>query len=198
MISNTGFWNIEGQKFVQEHFYDSTFSDALVALAKTKNIIKSYDFGCGNGKYVQNFRNNGIQAFGYDGNPVTSNIPWCSVQDLTVDFQLEPLDFVICLEVCEHVPKEFEDILLKNVDKHVNANGTLVLSWAVVGQAGFGHVNCQNNDYVISKFESMGYTYNEIESQKLRNNVSGSWWFKDTTLVFNKNANNNNPIMSAK
>jgi len=198
MISNTGFWTFEGQKFIQEHFYDSRFSDGLVALAKTKNITKSYDFGCGNGNYVENFRNNGIEAFGFDGNPITSKIPWCSVQDLTLDFQLDPVDFLLCLEVCEHVPKEFEDALLKNVDKHVNPNGTLVLSWAVIGQDGTGHVNCQNNNYVISKFESLGYTYDEIESQNLRNNVSGSWWFKNTTLVFNKNANNNNSIMSPK
>jgi SAM-dependent methyltransferase len=186
MISNTGFWNIEGQRFEQEHAYDPLLSNALVSLAKNLRINKSYDFGCGPGKYVENFRNNGIEAFGYDGNPVTSKIPWCSVQDLTSEFQLEPLDFVLCLEVCEHVPKEFEDALLKNVDKHVKSNGTLVLSWAVVGQPGFGHVNCQNNDYVISKFQSMGYTYNETESQTLRNNVSNAYWFRNTILVFTK------------
>jgi SAM-dependent methyltransferase len=187
MISQTGFWNIEGEKFDQEHVYDSKLSDALVSLAKKLGITKSYDFGCGPGNYVKNFRKNEIEAFGYDGNPLTSKIPWCSVQDLTSEFQLKPLDFVICLEVCEHVPKEFEDALLKNLDKHVNPNGTLILSWAVVGQGGFGHVNCQNNDYVISKFQYMGYTYNESESQNLRNNVSNAYWFKNTTLVFNKN-----------
>jgi SAM-dependent methyltransferase len=186
MISQTGFWKFEGQRFDQEHVYDSKLSDALVTLAKKYNITKSYDFGCGPGNYVKNFRQNEIEAFGYDGNPITSKIPWCSVQDLTRDFQFDPVDFLLCLEVCEHVPKEYENALLKSIDKHVNPGGKLVLSWAVVGQPGTGHVNCQNNDYVISKFESMGYIYNDIESLELRNNVSNAWWFRNTTLVFTK------------
>ena len=187
MISQTGFWTIEGSKFEYEHAYDSGVSNALVSLAKKLNIQKSYDFGCGPGKYVQNFRNNGIEASGYDGNPITSQIENCSVQDLTSDFQLDPVDFLLCLEVCEHVPREYEDKLLQTIDRHVNPGGTLVLSWAVVGQGGFGHVNCQNNDYVIKKFESMGYTYDEIESLLLRSEVTNATWFRNTILVFNKN-----------
>jgi len=188
MISQTGFWIFEGQRFEQEHVYDPKLSDALVAIAKRDGIKKSYDFGCGPGKYVQKFRENGIETFGYDGNPITSRIPWCSVQDLTSDFQIDPVDFLLCLEVCEHVPKQYEDSLLRSVDRHVNPGGKLILSWAVVGQPGTGHVNCQNNDYVIQKFESMGYTYNLSESLELRNNVSNAWWFRNTTLVFNKKA----------
>ena len=187
MISQTGFWTIEGQKFDQEHVYDEKFSDALVAVAKKRQITKSYDFGCGPGNYVRNFRQNGIEANGYDGNPITSKIEWCSVQDLTGNFQLDPVDFLLCLEVCEHVPKEYEDALLNTIDRHVNSGGMIVLSWAVVGQGGFGHVNCQNNDYVISKFTDLGYTYNPDYSQFLRNSVSNAYWFKNTTLVFNKN-----------
>jgi hypothetical protein len=188
MISDTGFWNIEGQKFDKEHVYDPKLSDAIVSLAKSLNIKKSYDFGCGHGKYVQNFRSNQIETYGFDGNPLTSKIPNCSVRDLTSDFQLDPVDFLLCLEVCEHVPKQFEDSLLETIDRHVNPRGTLVLSWAVIGQGGFGHVNCQNNDYVISKFISMGYSYNEVVSKELRNNVSNNaFWFRNTILVFNKN-----------
>jgi len=163
------------------------FSNALVKFASKLNIKKSYDFGCGPGMYVNNFRKNGIEAVGYDGNPITSTIPNCNIQDLTSNFTLNPVDFLLCLEVCEHVPKQFENALLKNIDKHVNPRGTLVLSWALVGQSGFGHVNCQNNDYVISKFQSMGYTYNHTESLELRKNVSNAWWFRNTTLVFTKN-----------
>jgi hypothetical protein len=189
MISDTGFWNIEGSRFDKEHVYDPKLSSALVSFAKSLNIKKSYDFGCGHGKYVEKFRSQQIEASGFDGNPLTSKIPNCSVRDLTSDFQLDPVDFLLCLEVCEHVPKKFEDALLKTIDRHVNPNGTVVLSWAVIGQGGFGHVNCQNNDYVISKFISMGYSYNEVKSKELRNNVSdNAWWFRNTTLVFTKNS----------
>jgi SAM-dependent methyltransferase len=187
MISQTGFWTFEGQRFEQEHVHDPKLSDALVAIAKRHNVKKSYDFGCGPGNYVKNFRKNGIEASGYDGNPVTSKIQWCSVQDLTSEFQLEPVDFLLCLEVCEHVPKQYEEALLRTINRHVNPGGILILSWAVVGQGGLGHVNCQNNDYVIQLFTRMGYVYNQEYSQFLRNNVSNNaYWFRNTILVFNK------------
>lgn len=187
MISSTGFWNFDGQRFEQEHVYDVVLSTAILQLIKKLGVTKTYDFGCGPAKYVQHFRQNGIETYGFDGNPVTSKFPYCKVQDLTTEFSEEPVDFLLCLEVCEHVPKEFEDKLIANIDKHVNSGGILVLSWAVVGQPGTGHVNCQNNDYVINKFQSLGYTYNKFESEQLRKHVSNAWWFKNTVLVFTKN-----------
>ena len=186
MISETGFWNIDGAKFEHEHAFDGSLATALVDLASKKSIKKSYDFGCGSGNYVRQFRSAGIETSGFDGNPITKTLPNCSVQDLTDEhFSIEPVDFLLCLEVCEHVPKQFEEQLLKNIDKHVNPNGTLVLSWAIVGQGGFGHVNCQNNDYVKAKFESMGYAFDEENSLILRRNSRLSW-FKNTILVFHK------------
>ena len=187
MIAPTGFWTFEGQRFEQEHVYDQKLSAALVQLAKKLKITKSYDFGCGPGLYVKNFQEHGIDARGFDGNPTTATIENCSVQDLTEDFQLEPVDFLLCLEVCEHVPKEFEDRLLSTITRHVNVGGKLILSWAVVGQCGTGHVNCQNNDYVIEKFKSLGYVFDSEESQELRRNISGNApWFLNTILVFSK------------
>jgi SAM-dependent methyltransferase len=187
MISNTGFWTFEGRRYEHEHVYDPKLSDALVKLIKNLNVSKTYDFGCGPGKYVANFRKNNIDTIGYDGNPVTSKLPNCYVQDLTTDFQLPPVDFLLCLEVCEHVPKQYEDALLHTLDRHLNSGGKLVISWAIVGQRGTGHVNCQNNDYVINKFKSLNYTYIEKESIYLRNQESCAPWFRNTILVFNKN-----------
>jgi 2-polyprenyl-3-methyl-5-hydroxy-6-metoxy-1,4-benzoquinol methylase len=187
MIHDTGYWTIQGKRYIKEHAYDPKLSDALVKLALKLNILKSYDFGCGPGKYVENFRKHGIETDGYDGNPITSSIPNCYIKDLTTDFQLTPVDFLLCLEVCEHVPKKFEDNLLRTIDRHVNPGGTLVISWAIIGQGGFGHVNCQNNDYVISKFLSMNYSFDKNTSDYLREQESCAKWFRNTILVFNKN-----------
>ena len=186
MISNTGFWNITDAHFEKEHAYDSSLSNAIVSLAKNLGVSKSYDFGCGPGKYTAAFREAGIEATGLDGNPITASIANCRVQDLTADFELEPVNFLLTLEVCEHVPKEFEAKLISNINKHLNPGGTLVLSWAVVGQGGFGHVNCQNNDYVIRLFEGLGYTYDSNKSTTLRK-ASKLPWFPNTVLVFVKN-----------
>lgn len=187
MISSTGYWTFQGQRFEHEHVYDPGVSNALVSFAKSLGVTKSYDFGCGPGKYVENFRKAGIETDGFDGNPITSHIPNCYVCDLTTDFQFPKVDFLVCLEVCEHVPKEYEGNLIKTLDRHLNSGGKLVLSWAVVGQGGTGHVNCQNNDYVINKFESLGYKYMKRESENIRTSVSKAYWFKNTILIFNKN-----------
>lgn len=185
MITNTGAWLIDGSRFEYEHCYDSSLSNAVCLLAKSLGVGKLYDFGCGPGKYVEAFQNFGIDATGIDGNPVTSTIPNCKVQDLTSEFQMDPVDFLLCLEVGEHIPKEFESTLLSRIDNHLNPSGTLVLSWAVEGQGGFGHVNCQNNDYVIRVMKTLGYSFMIVESMMLRNAASVSW-FKNTILVFKK------------
>ena len=187
MINDTGYWTFEGTKFINEHVYDPKLSDALVKFALELNTVKSYDFGCGPGKYVENFRKHGIETDGYDGNPITLKFANCYIKDLTTDFQLTPVNFLLCLEVCEHVPKEFEDKLLHTIDRHVNPGGTLVISWAIKGQGGTGHVNCQNNDYVISKFMSMNYSFDKNRSDYLRGQESCAKWFRNTILVFNKN-----------
>ena len=186
MITNTGVWLINGTQFENHHCYDSSLSNALCLFAKGLGVKKLYDFGCGSGKYVSAFQSIGINATGIDGNPITSTIPNCRVQDLTSEFQMEPVDFLLCLEVGEHIPKEFESTLLQRIDSHVNPSGILVLSWAVEGQPGFGHVNCQNNDYVIRVMKELGYSFMDIESTMLRNASTDAWWFKNTILVFKK------------
>ncbi len=88
------------------------------------------------------------------------------------------------LEVGEHLPKKFEDIFINNL--HNNNENGMVLSWALVGQPGDGHINCQNNDYIKSKICKLGYI-NDIESEnKLRNAASRCYWFKNTIMVFRK------------
>ena len=185
-ISETGAWLFGGKKLESEHYYDNGLSNGMIALAKVLGHSEAYDFGCGMGKYVQSFNKSGIQTLGFDGNPNT-NYPNCAVQDLTdSSFSLAPRSFVITLEVCEHVPKHLEEVLLKTVDNHVKEKGTLVLSWAVEGQEGTGHVNCRNNDYVIAKFESMGYNYEKLQTAMLRQTVTNAPWFRNTLLIFTK------------
>jgi SAM-dependent methyltransferase len=186
IIAPTGFWTIDGRRFEQEHFFDEALGLALVDLARRENRVRAYDFGCGHGKYVALFRANGIEAIGFDGNPGTSKLAHCRVQDLTdLRFQEPAVPFVLCLEVGEHVPKAYETPLLANLDKHVASGGLLVLSWAVVGQAGLGHVNCQNNDSIVAKFKALGFSYDAADSQALRA-CSTLPWFKNTIMVFRK------------
>ena len=182
-ISSTGFWILEDKDFQSEHAHDPTLSEALSTLCAGNRV---YDFGCGPGKYVRDMRAHGIEAVGYDGNPVTNTFQHCHVADLTdPTLRMEPLDFVMCLEVGEHVPKEYESKLLSTLDHHVRPGGLLVLSWAVPGQGGYGHVNCQTNEYVRSVFGSLGYTSVPSIERYLRTCASLSW-FKNTLMAFRK------------
>jgi len=184
-ISDTGFW--VDVDFEKEHCFDKSLASSILTFLQTRGIKKMYDFGCGPGQYVQKMREGGIESIGYDGNPITSRFLNCNVADITnPDFTLEPVDCVLCLEVGEHVPNQFERVLFDNIDKHVNPGGILILSWAIPGQGGYGHVNCQTNQYVRSQIIPRGYTsLPDIEST-LRNHSSLSW-FKHTILVFQKN-----------
>jgi len=184
-ISESGFW-LFNPIDSKEHCYDTTVATKLVNLAKRINPPLIYDFGCGEGKYTSNFVANGLNAMGFDGNPATSTIKYCHTQELTdASFSLAPVEFLLCLEVAEHVPKQLEDKLIETLHRHVKSNGVLVLSWAVIGQGGLGHVNCQNNDYVINKFTALGYEYDQSESDILRKD-SEMPWFRNTIMVFRK------------
>jgi 2-polyprenyl-3-methyl-5-hydroxy-6-metoxy-1,4-benzoquinol methylase len=105
--------------------------------------------------------------------------------DLTVPQTLiTPYDFVLCLEVGEHIPQQHEQMFLDNLNKFVGRD--LVMSWAVPGQySASGHVNNQPNEYVIEQMWSRGLRYQKKMTKILRG-YSTLKWFKNTLLVFRR------------
>merc|ERR1712129_559280 len=103
----------------------------------------------------------------------------CEFLDLAIETEFpQQFDWIMSLEVGEHIPAEYEDVYIANLDAN-NANG-IVLSWAVEGQGGKGHVNCHNNDYIKDKFKQLGYS-NDLNAEKaLRSSVTNAVWFKNT------------------
>jgi cyclopropane fatty-acyl-phospholipid synthase-like methyltransferase len=185
-IHNNGYWEGVSSNVTSGHFYDVGLANYLVEFFKNEKVKNLVDLGCGDGKYVKTFRENGINANGFDGNPstpeYTNNI--CGVLDLSVPYQFDkPFDWVLSLEVGEHLPKQFENIFINNL--HNNTNYGIILSWAIKGQGGYGHYNEQNNDYIKSKICSLGYI-NDIESENKIRSVSKLRWFKNTIMVFRK------------
>jgi cyclopropane fatty-acyl-phospholipid synthase-like methyltransferase len=183
-IHKNGYW--EGLEATSQHVYDQNLSNKLVEFYKSVNAASIVDLGCGLGDYVKHLKNSGLNADGFDGNPntpeLTQNI--CGVLDLSEPVKFdEPYDWVMSLEVGEHLPKQFEDIFINNL--HNNNKSGIILSWAVEGQGGHGHVNTRNNDYIKSKFAALGYL-NDVETEnKLRESALLSW-FKNTIMVFKR------------
>jgi cyclopropane fatty-acyl-phospholipid synthase-like methyltransferase len=183
-IHEHGYW--EGLEATTQHCYDAPLGNSLTHFFKSEHANTVVDFGCGMGEYVKLFKQHDMNAVGFDGNPntpeLTNNV--CEVLDLSVPKKFdEPFDWVLSLEVGEHLPPQFEDIFIQTL--HKNNKYGMVLSWAVKGQGGHGHFNEQNNDYVKSKICSLGYR-NDIEAENKLRKDSTLPWFKNTIMVFRK------------
>jgi cyclopropane fatty-acyl-phospholipid synthase-like methyltransferase len=183
IINSKGFWE---NPTSEGHYNDEVLLNELKKIINKNQINNLVDLGCGNGYYASNFKDILYNMECFDGNPYTNEITngLCNVLDFSKPFDLnKTFDCVMSLEVGEHIPKQFESIFLDNVSKH--SHNIILLSWAIPNQPGDGHVNCQENEYIINEMGKRGFIYDNDESQQVRkNNVV--WWFKDTFMFFKK------------
>lgn len=192
-IANTGYW--DGQDAHMYHGYSNALVNWLINFLKEDKNKPLYDFGCGTGQYLQLLQQSGFTKLtGFEGDPpiqkVFSNI---IKQDLTSPFKVAEPGNCLFLEVAEHIPSDFENIALDNI---VGACcGKLIMSWAIRGQGGSGHVNCLDNHEAIEKFVYRGMVYLEKETAEVRSLIDPAKisipnrdlpWFHNTTLVFQK------------
>lgn len=183
-INTHGFW--EGLEAESQHVNDLYLAMELIKFFKNENSSSVVDLGCGTGYYVKVLKDNNINADGFDGNPNTPELTngICNILDLSNPVKFDkPYDWILSLEVGEHLPKQYEDVFINNL--HNNNKSGMVLSWAVKGQGGHGHFNEQNNDYIKNKVCSLGYT-NDIVAENTLRNKSSLEWFKNTIMVFRK------------
>jgi hypothetical protein len=169
-----------------KHYFDKKLSKEILSILKEKSIKDCVDFGCGMGLYAKFLNDNHIKCECFDGNPETIQLTQglCKSLDLSNEFNLNTkYDCVISLEVGEHIPKEYENIFIQNITKHIGQ--LLILSWAIPGQVGNGHVNLRSNEHIISLIKEQGLLYDKDLSKRLRES-SQLWWFKNTIMVFNK------------
>jgi len=181
-IKGNGAW--VGESSAQYHMHDSPFSKALVEFYTSRGVQNVGDFGCGLGLYVRDLRDAGLRAGGFDGNPDTVEITAgrCQQLDLSrsVDFGVY-WDWVMSLEVAEHIPPEFEDAFVANLVRHTCWG--LVLSWG--NQAGEGHVNVKPREQVEAKFAALGFRSLADAGEKLRRSARLPW-FQNTVLVLER------------
>jgi cyclopropane fatty-acyl-phospholipid synthase-like methyltransferase len=182
-ISPNGAWDISSNDN-GEHVFDRELAASILSFLNTEGVTECVDLGCGDGRYVKFLKANGIAAKGYDGNHNTYELSngACQVQDLSVTFDLgKKFDCVLSLEVGEHIPKQFESIFIDNIIKHTK--DLVILSWAVPGQGGDGHVNCQTNKYIKSLFSAKGFS-NLIDTEVFLRRSTVYKRFADTVMVF--------------
>jgi hypothetical protein len=182
-VSADGYW--DGDDVNDEHCYDPSLEKWIISFLKKEGGETLLDLGCGLATYSKSFHRAGFKVKAYDGNPYTPELTggFAEVMNLATPCTLPISDWVICLEVGEHIPKECESVIIHNM--HAHAKKGIITSWAVPGQGGTGHVNCQTNEYIKSIFGSLGYT-NDMDAELDARKHCDLHWFRDTVMIFRK------------
>jgi hypothetical protein len=174
----------------QEQNGDNFYSNSLATLLENyfDKEFPVYDFGCGLGKYIQYLETQGFTVQGFEGTPgITelSNFDKIKEFDLICPLVIDTPGNVMSIEVIEHIPSQFEHIILNSITSA--CNNRLVLSWAIPNQGGTRHINEQNSDYVIEKLNAKGFGLNHDLTEKFRNLCEEDFfWFKKSIYVFEK------------
>ena len=183
-IKENGSWIVEEND--PGHCYVEYMSDIIINIINEKKPALVYDFGCGYGEYIKNISELGIEAIGFEAHPNKTIYKNIEKLDLSIPVILErSADISISLEVGEHIPVEFEQIFIDNICN--NTKNTVIFSWAIEGQGGDGHVNCRNNDYIISEMAKRGFVF-DPSILEIRKNFSSNHWFYNTAMLFHKKA----------
>ncbi|KAL7542223.1 hypothetical protein ACHAWF_007121 [Thalassiosira exigua] len=160
----------------------------LLSFIKKEGIKSVNDFGAGVGQYKHAILSERPEIVwnSYDGagNVHEYTKGFVDFVDLTIPLELPKADWVVSLEVGEHVESKYEAMLVRNLHHH-NRKG-IILSWAKLGQVGHSHVNNHSNEYIISLFERLGYIEDLDLKAKLRNPQDNHWWFQDSAMAFRR------------
>ena len=155
------------------------------------NVSSLVDYGCGAGWFLYYFKKLGIDdIFGIEPNQEILQVMNKSVKkdirflDLTKKIDLKRrFDLALNIEVVEHIKREYEDMVLKNITRHVDL---LIFSAATPGQGGYGHVNEQPFKYWEKKLNSINFFCREDETQKFRQYLkeqkAKKWYVKNISV----------------
>jgi len=175
----SGIWHCERDA----HSFDEPLADALSVFLLSENAKSVIDIGCGSGDYVRHLRKAGFAVWGVDGNPKTPEFcEGCDASDILGDKRWIS-DWVLCLEVGEHIPPNHEAKFLQVITE--GANHGIVLSWFPTEGHGIGHVNPRDNLYVQNKMSERGFAFLPEPTERFRK-AATLWWFQSSLQVFRR------------
>lgn len=184
--TTTGAWWLPQNVTADRYYFDQSFAEAVVDLARRGGYGRLLDVGAGVGRYVGFYRARGLEASGIDGlnyayersNGLVKEVDftgesnWCSACEV-----------VTCMEVLEHIPRQHEVRVIENLV--CSATHRLLLSWAGPAQKGNGHINPRNASYVRELLAQKGWHEDEAETRRLRAR-SRLPWYRSNAQVFAK------------
>lgn len=170
--------------------------DASLADAIAEHVVKGgsvVDLGAGLGWYGKALlahKTHPIAAYsGYDGalNVEEKSGGLVKHMDLTQPSPIDrrpcgsQADWVLSLEVAEHIPPQYTDSFLRNV--RCRARIGTILSWAATSQRRDIHVNTKDMDDAIKEVERWGFKV-DMEATKVLQEAAKFGHFKRTAVVY--------------
>lgn len=172
-----------------EHYYRRAlpaFADWLLSFGPRAIV----DMGCGPGHFVAPLVGD-VDVLGLDiGVGAGYGLPPENFRqaDLTRPLweQMEPFraDLVLCLEVYEHVPAQYETALIENL--LAPDPRWIVLSVAEPRQWGRHHYNCRGADYARAQMAERGWINDEEAAAPLRSMRYLATFYRRNTLVLRR------------
>jgi 2-polyprenyl-3-methyl-5-hydroxy-6-metoxy-1,4-benzoquinol methylase len=151
-----------------------------------------FDVGCGGGFYLYHFAKSGILSVGCEGSD--TGISLCPPESIVFKHDLRyPLrcnrtfDLILCIEVAEHLPSRFSEVLVKSVanlaSKHV------VFTASPPGSEGDDHINCREPEFWDALFNKHGFMVNGKLSAIMRRRfqeIGSATWLQIHLTVYDK------------
>ena len=182
-ISSTGAWILPPDF---QYYLDASLAHDLCWLFEGRSVL---EFGAGMGRYTEYIRDSckATRVSAFDGVKDIERRSGGIVKhaDLTVPNVVRGnmYDWVLCLEVLEHIPNVYESTAIENLVH--NSRFGMVISWAAKGQGGKGHVNEQNKEYVVETLGKFGFLHSALAGEILRQRATLPW-FHNTIYVFTR------------
>jgi 2-polyprenyl-3-methyl-5-hydroxy-6-metoxy-1,4-benzoquinol methylase len=186
-IAPTGYWDQETAN--TGHIFSYYLARWIADYLNNYSIV--VDLGCGKGTYLQYLNDRGFDHLqgveGFKLNNFDFNKEFIHIHDLSKPLNLRMTGNVICLEVIEHIPGEFEEVIFDNICRHVEHQGKAIISVAIPGQGGDGHVNCRTNLWAVEKMEARGFKLLTKDTLSARSVVEDYCaYFRETLLIFER------------
>ena len=130
--------------------------------------------------YNRRVRPRGSTRRGY----IMPRVCWIDAADRLAPAKVGIHTWVVSIEVGAHIPKTDEPAFISNLAA-MSGHG-IIVSWAVPGQGGYGHINERSNEYLISKFQKLGFIHDVSMSLAARDAVRKHAWLRNTLMVLFK------------
>lgn len=173
----------------RHEFHGTWFLDKALLRYLMRNVLTVGqtlgEFGAFGGKYSEWLNETGVvEAFAFDGIPDVTEITDGRVQELQLSERFDlgrTFDWILCLEVGEHLQPGTEDLLMDNIRRHARVGA--IISWATPDYPSPYHPNTLTLEQSTLLIERHRFRQDPEKTRDIRDAAETSW-LKQTTGVY--------------